>query len=1152
MLTKKKIYFLVLLSSLLIAVTLGNDQNSDQTCCQKMNFKSRCHFLCNDDDSSFWDQLACAKERINLIRCKTQEKIDLVKLYGDRFTDTVSNAWGKLSDSLKLKLASVKNFASITISELNGLHQDLLCSLNTLSGMTSSQFGGILYKLQGFTTENLEQFVSKVDIDVFYSRLSSLATYTWDKSQLATLAETAYKKYGPKVKDWSSQTLRNFGKIIAGFPTKVFSQFSEKALEESLDKICEASISAEKKLQMLPVIEKIFGQRNLWNSSTIERLCNVIEVLSPKEFLMLKAKEIEDSINNLSKRFLTPEQKESIIKRLKDRWGKVSQWSAANFKKTKNFVEGLSAEDFQDLNKEKIKELLVAGKVNLMNIVQQSALYKKILTEYGEPEDWPESILTQSIELVQSLSKDDLLKIRNKSRSSLIKALKYAKNVDWSRDQAEFLLNLLENENALATFTKDQIVELGHLIKVFSKSDAGKFSKRILYLAFPELVFVEGIGVPVLRHFVEVYRTESRNGEIKNLGQFAKALTRNELSQEDIKDILSNVKELSGTEFDEAQAAELMVKIRKALGDVKKSDHTDADILPWGFQNIRKIGKIILSLSRKEAEEFPFKGMNDTMEELGKQDGWKRRLVLAFIKRIKTSWKEQGITLQDLKEVNIEVLGKFVQGLTLTDLNGLSEDVKMMAIKKLGEYTGLPEDKLKSRANFGFKFFEKLRGGNLQSNDWKTMGNLLSGLSVDLINKILPEDIVENLEKLIDSASINKLEMLLRKVKQNFQQSDVAKWTSTQWNKALPLVRKLQTTIELTLMSNDVFKNMIAKLGKIKTWSKDQAEALLLKAKTAYGADISKWESKTIHQLGSIFSALSEKDILKMTKKFFDSLNSDLLENEKLSASLKKEMASQFVKEYLKDDISKLTVNVMKRFHFLLSGLNIEQLQKINIGDNDILDVISQHTDWNHEQLKVLAAKAKAYISSDLFEVAERSNYVRNLIRGYTVDDIKALADVGFKNFVGYFGSLTDLTTEQKKEIIKKAKNVWGDVSTWNDGQVVEVKNIIDGLEANDIKMIRPEAMNRVGEVSLRRLSDAQLQALKVDQVMELEETQIRAFTPSQRSKFNAPQLNALLSVENEDPKDADPYASASIQKAGDMWLMLASILAMLFIYTLY
>jgi len=70
-----------------------------------------------------------------------------------------------------------------------------------------------------------------------------------------------------------------------------------------------------------------------------------------------------------------------------------------------------------------------------------------------------------------------------------------------------------------------------------------------------------------------------------------------------------------------------MDKIRKKLGDIKKSDHTDTDELPWGFQNLRKIGKVILALSRQEAAEFPFKGMMNTFQELGQQDGWQRRLV---------------------------------------------------------------------------------------------------------------------------------------------------------------------------------------------------------------------------------------------------------------------------------------------------------------------------------------------------------------------------------------------------------------------------------------------------------------------------------------------------------------------------------------------
>lgn len=73
---------------------------------------------------------------------------------------------------------------------------------------------------------------------------------------------------------------------------------------------------------------------------------------------------------------------------------------------------------------------------------------------------------------------------------------------------------------------------------------------------------------------------------------------------------------------------------------------------------------------------------------------------------MKQNWKEQNIEIKSLKEINIEVLGKFVQGLTMDDLKELPSDVKLVAFKKLGEFTGLPEDKLKARANFAFEYFE--------------------------------------------------------------------------------------------------------------------------------------------------------------------------------------------------------------------------------------------------------------------------------------------------------------------------------------------------------------------------------------------------------------------------------------------------------------
>ena len=71
--------------------------------------------------------------------------------------------------------------------------------------------------------------------------------------------------------------------------------------------------------------------------------------------------------------------------------------------------------------------------------------------------------------------------------------------------------------------------------------------------------------------------------------------------------------------------------------------------------------------------------------------------------RMREYWEFHNITVGLLKEGNVETLGKFVQGFTLKELEQLPDSVKTIAIQKLGEYTDLPEDKLKSRAHFALK-----------------------------------------------------------------------------------------------------------------------------------------------------------------------------------------------------------------------------------------------------------------------------------------------------------------------------------------------------------------------------------------------------------------------------------------------------------------
>ena len=66
----------------------------------------------------------------------------------------------------------------------------------------------------------------------------------------------------------------------------------------------------------------------------------------------------------------------------------------------------------------------------------------------------------------------------------------------------------------------------------------------------------------------------------------------------------------------------------------------------------------------------------------------------------------QNQNITSLSEIDIEILGKFVQGFTMQELKKLPSGALDMAIRKLGEQTGLPEDKLKSRAYMAVEHFK--------------------------------------------------------------------------------------------------------------------------------------------------------------------------------------------------------------------------------------------------------------------------------------------------------------------------------------------------------------------------------------------------------------------------------------------------------------
>lgn len=75
-----------------------------------------------------------------------------------------------------------------------------------------------------------------------------------------------------------------------------------------------------------------------------------------------------------------------------------------------------------------------------------------------------------------------------------------------------------------------------------------------------------------------------------------------------------------------------MQRIKRSWGDFNGTDDDYSDQPAWGFHNFRKLGKIILGLTKEDLGKLPVKGIEDVIEVLGRNKGWSRGQVkLGFL-----------------------------------------------------------------------------------------------------------------------------------------------------------------------------------------------------------------------------------------------------------------------------------------------------------------------------------------------------------------------------------------------------------------------------------------------------------------------------------------------------------------------------------------
>eukprot|EP00794_Sanderia_malayensis_P018072 gene18072-19881_t len=1103
------------------------DAVSSQNCCEKLSIPQKCHFLCGTHQVSWWSltRWTCTHSHgASVAKCKVNAAVDYVKLFGTHFTNTVQDGFNQLSSSLKAKLSDAKEFVKVTRSELRGIKQDVLASLSTVSEMTPTQFFGLLMdRLTSFTTANLRDLLSKVKIDVIKQNILDIKNRAWDLSQLNVVMDAVYKAYGTRVSDWVGATIVKFGNLLSALPSSKFAQFSATAFDASVTELCKVKLDVYQKMNLIIPATKSMGTMSTWTSAKITKLCNLVEALTPEELLELSAKEISGAVDKLKSFSFTEEQLDVILKKLKGHLGEISSWSQSQLENVGKMIKGLKSTDLAKIDKDKIKNMITSLGNIKWDPAQSRQLATKLLASLGLPETWTSVNINQAKTMLQGLVASQLDKLKNSELAASIRGLK---NVKWSVDQAQVVFENIKKQLSLNSLTKDDVLALANTMDTWASSDVGRFTQSVLFAAFPELLVAKTIATPVLRQFIQVYKNQPSNTDIGLLGGIAQALTRMELNQATIADIVVTLEQLTGNDWDEAQIAELMVKVRAKLGALNLTETADVDSPPWGSKNLLKLGKVILGFTKEELKSFPIRGIEDSLEVLGKQSGWKRGQIVFVMGRFKEYLKMRNVTIQQLSDVEIKALGSLVQGFALKELKSLPNSLLTTAVQKIGEQTGLPEDKIKSISFAAVENFKKVSGvDTLDVQQVKSLGNLITGLHKQaLLTKLSKNAFLSEAYNIAKrpGMSKDKLQALIDVGKKHYGQSDTGKWFSEQWKRLGPALKAMRIE-DIRKINKDSFEDLIDYFGQMDGWSVEQAQALVLKAKEYWNEnDVSKWSGSQLRRLGSLIQGVNIAEIKRIATTSFKDMIGSCAHFTTINKETLQALATRAKEVLASNDAAKFDFKAIKLIGCAVTGLSTADLAKMNF-NIDVIAELGKHTGWNVDQLREITKKVKEFLKSNVNK--ENLMSIGSLIKGFTADDIKAFSKDAFSYAAGKLGKVAGLSVDQIKALANKAKETYGnDVSQWSMAQISEAGNMIGGLSTADIPKINTNAIDRISVKTLKLMTKNQIKAFTPSQLTSMDSTQAYSLSVEQKSQLSSAQVEALASVERSDPKDPDPW----------------------------
>jgi hypothetical protein len=219
-------------------------------------------------------------------------------------------------------------------------------------------------------------------------------------------------------------------------------------------------------------------------------------------------------------------------------------------------------------------------------------------------------------------------------------------------------------------------------------------------------------------------------------------------------------------------------------------------------------------------------------------------------------------------------------------------------------------------------------------------------------------------------------------------------------------------------------------------------------------------------RMGTISAGLLDEDkIERLQKQVFEQMSSVV--GKGMSVKLSEKLVSRFIKVMANDDAGKLTLSHLRSLGDNLKNINVADLMKVSIKSNDELDLVNSIEERTDEKLSVVASISKKYLESQKTrskeDLVDAWLSLKNSVKKLTADDIDNIRDDVFKDVVSKLGKVKGMSQTVKKALASKLKKIFGgDVSKWDDAQVIEAGFILGGLSNIDIRQLGGNSLSRL------------------------------------------------------------------------------------------